>query len=109
MGSFAMKPASIFFGSIFGFLLFMMNFVIIFTTTDNYTPGIIIGIGLFALVYIGFIIKIIREPVTNLKKLTKEDIEDHEYKRVVISKLYSSRGSEESSDEDDQQPDEERH
>ena len=39
------------------------------------------------MIYLGFIIHAIREPVTELKKMTKEEMEDHEYERVLVEDL----------------------
>ena len=40
---------------------------------------------LFGIVYLAFIGISIVAPVSELKKLTKEEIDDHEYDKIVIS------------------------
>ncbi len=63
-----------------------MNFVIILSDSDglfdNWTLLCAIIIG--STIYIGFIISAIMEPVSTLKKMTKEEMEDHEYERINV-------------------------
>ena len=48
---------------------------------------ILLGVIAASMIYLGFIIHAIREPVTELKKMTKEEMEDHEYERVLVEDL----------------------
>ena len=61
-----------------GTLLFLLNFFIIFDGSD--LPWFVyLVIGIVACVYIALIFKAIREPVGPLTKMTKEELNDHEY------------------------------
>lgn len=90
MGSFALPWQYIMFAATFGFLLFSMNFVILFSEfgeTLKENPLILLGVIAASTIYLCFIVHAIREPVTELKKMTKEEMEDHEYERVEVEDL----------------------
>lgn len=89
MGDFAMPKWQIYFASTFGIFLFTMNFVIIFMEAqfDNWKP--VAAIVLVSIIYIAFIVQSILEPLTNLKRMTKAELEDHEYERIIIDDDFS--------------------
>ena len=84
MGDFKISKASTIFATLFGFILFLMNFVIVFAEGQLEDPLQISGVVLGAIIYVGFIVTVIREPTKPLKKLTQKELDDHEYDRVVI-------------------------
>jgi hypothetical protein len=47
------------------------------------------AIVLVSIIYIAFIVQSILEPLTNLKKMTKAELEDHEYERIIIDDDFS--------------------
>ena len=49
-----------------------------------------VTIGLVSIIYIGFIISSIMEPLSNLKKMTKAELEDHEYERIIVDDFSES-------------------
>ena len=63
-----------------------MNFMIILSDQgelfDNW--GLLFAIVIGSTIYIGFIVCAIMEPVNTLKKMTKEEAEDHEYERINV-------------------------
>lgn len=80
MKEFALPKCQTYFASAFGFMLFVFNFVVVFqdpgsTFSDPVTCVLVIVVGLF---YLGFIGISIVAPVSDLKKLTKEELEDLE-------------------------------
>jgi Mn2+/Fe2+ NRAMP family transporter len=83
MGPFKMSKAATVFATAFGIFLFLMNFVLLFNGTDFNTTEIIL-IVLVAIVYISFCLSVVMEPVKPLKKMTREEYEDHEFDRVII-------------------------
>lgn len=88
MGQFALPKKYILTAGGFGFLLFSMNFVILFSEfgeTLKANPLIFVGVLAGSLIYLGFIIKVITEPVTQLKQMSKEEMDDHEYERINVS------------------------
>ena len=89
MGDFALPKWQIYFASTFGVFLFTMNFVIIFMEAqfDDWKP--VAAIVLVSIIYIAFIVQSILEPLTNLKKMTKAELEDHEYERIIIDDDFS--------------------
>lgn len=66
-----------------------MNFVIIFMEAqfEDWKP--VAAIVLVSIIYIAFIVQSILEPLTNLKKMTKAELEDHEYERIIIDDDFS--------------------
>lgn len=84
MGEFALPKWAMAFASTFGVLLFTMNFVIIFMEAELNDWRLIAFIVVMSLIYIAFIIQTIMEPLSELKKLTKAELEDHEYERIII-------------------------
>ena len=93
MGEFALGRHHQLFASIFGVILIILNFVQIFLDSDLGTKEFII-IGFIALLYIYFIIHIIKQPVSKIT--IDEDKSDSDYKRVQISEDSSDRSSSES-------------
>jgi natural resistance-associated macrophage protein 2 len=95
MGQFALPQWQIIFASTFGFLLFSMNFVIIFMESnfDSWVP--VAAIVVVSIIYVGFILQSIMEPLSKLKRMTKAEMEDHEYDRIIIdddlSESYDTR------------------
>jgi hypothetical protein len=89
MGDFVLPKWQIYFASTFGVFLFGMNFVIIFIEADFEDWKPIAVIVLVSIVYIGFIVQSIIEPLSPLKKMTKAEIEDHEYERIIIDNDFS--------------------
>ena len=89
MGDFALPKWQIYFASTFGVFLFTMNFVIIFMEAqfDDWKP--VAAIVLVSIIYIAFIVQSILEPLTNLKRMTKAELEDHEYERIIIDDDFS--------------------
>ncbi len=79
MGEFVLPKWQIYFASAFGVFLFTMNFVIIFLESefDNWKP--VVGLAIMSIIYIAFIVQSILEPLSPLKKMTKAEMEDHEY------------------------------
>ena len=89
MGQFAISKTSTYFASGFGVVLFLMNFVIIFYESDLTQVWIILVIVVLSVIYISFIVVVILEPTKPLKRITKEELEDHEFDRVVIDDDFS--------------------
>ena len=84
MGDFAISLPWTIFASIFGFGLFVMNFVIIFlenSFTHTWQYFIVI---VFAVIYSCLILNAILEKTSPLKQITDKDMEDHEYERIEI-------------------------
>lgn len=76
------------FAIICGIILFLMNFVIILidNTIENWWGYFIIGfVGLIYIIFIGMAII---EPVKDLKPISREELEDHEYKRLQVDGFY---------------------
>ena len=84
MNDFAVPKWQIWFASTFGVFLFTMNFVIIFTETNMDDWRFVLIVVIVSIIYIAFIIASIIEPLTTLKKMTKAELEDHEYDRIII-------------------------
>lgn len=72
------------FASIFGIFLFTLNFVQIFDGAKDMSDWIYVPIFMVGAVYISFIIITIKEPLSPLRRITKEELEDHEYDRIEI-------------------------
>jgi len=67
MGQFVMPKRQIIFATCFGFFLFSMNFVILFSEfgeTLHENPLLLLGVIAASLIYLGFILVAIREPVS---------------------------------------------
>lgn len=84
MGDFAVPKWQIYFASTFGVFLFTMNFVIIFMESQFNDWKPVLGIVVISIIYIAFIVQSILEPLSPLKKMTKAEMEDHEYERIII-------------------------
>mmetsp|Transcript_2304 Transcript_2304/g.3942 ORF Transcript_2304/g.3942 Transcript_2304/m.3942 type:complete len:208 (-) Transcript_2304:123-746(-) len=84
MGQFKMSRLSTVFASIFGVVLFLMNFVIIYMGSDGFSLTAMSIIGVVSVVYVIFNIIVIVEPIKKLKKISKEELEDKEFKRVSV-------------------------
>lgn len=85
MGDFAIKGWAWYFASLFGVCLFSFNFVVLFTDVPGNLPWwnyLLIGIAV--ILYMGFLMKAMCEPVGDLKPITKEEEDDHEYDRILI-------------------------
>ena len=90
MGIFALPKWEIWFASIFGILLFSMNFIIIFMEADFDSWRPIALICIISIIYLSFIISTVMEPLKDLKKMTKAEMEDHEYERIIIEDEFSN-------------------
>jgi hypothetical protein len=101
MKEFVVPKYQIAFASIFGLLLFTMNFVIIFSNSDEALKNpIFLGlIILGSMIYISFILTVIREPVKPLREMTQEEIEENEYDRVSVEDDFVTETSTFSSDD----------
>ena len=66
-----------------------MNFVIIFMEAQFTDWRPVAVVVLISIIYIAFIVQSIMEPLTPLKKMTKEELEDHEYERIIIDEDFS--------------------
>lgn len=66
-----------------------MNFVIIFMEAkfNDWKPVFVVVC--VSIIYIAFIVQSILEPLTKLKKMTKAELEDHEYERIIIDDDFS--------------------
>ena len=89
MGDFVLPKWQIYFASTFGVFLFTMNFVIIFLEAkfEDWRPVLLIVA--VSIIYIAFIVQSILEPLSPLKKMTKAEMEDHEYDRIIIDDDFS--------------------
>jgi len=80
MKEFAIGRFQFWIATAFGTALFLMNFYIIFADAQfsNWQTwaGVIIG----CVIYVGLILIVIIEPVYPLREMTKEEMDDHEYK-----------------------------
>ena len=83
MGDFAVSKGQIIFSTFFGVFLFLMNFVVVFTDF-TWDWEHIVPTALLTVIYLVLIAVTIFEPTTDLKEMTKEEIEDHEYERVDV-------------------------
>ena len=101
MGEFVVPKYQIAFASAFGFLLFIMNFVMIFSTSATIlkNPIILVSIIVVSTVYIGLIITVIFEQIKPLRKLTQKEMEDHEYDRISVEDDFINETSPPISDE----------
>ena len=81
MASFAVPRGQIIFASVFGFFLFVLNFFVIFQDANSVFDQWwkIALVSSLSIIYVVLIGKCIIEPVQFLKRLTKEELEDHEY------------------------------
>ena len=84
MGVFAISRANFYFSSFLGLLLFLMNFVIIFTENKVETWRQLLMICVGIVVYVSLIVMAIREPVSPLKPISEQDLDDDEYKKVIV-------------------------
>lgn len=90
MGDFSLSLPWTIFASVFGFALFIMNFVIIFlenTFTATWQYFIVI---IFAVVYCCLILNAILEKTSPLAPITEKDMEDHEYERIEIPDYHTN-------------------
>mmetsp|Transcript_35198 Transcript_35198/g.53941 ORF Transcript_35198/g.53941 Transcript_35198/m.53941 type:complete len:100 (-) Transcript_35198:22-321(-) len=83
MGTHKLSQFWMVFATMVGVMLFLLNFSILFSNT-TFTRYIALPVAFISFVYVMFIVVVILEPVKPLKEITKEEIEDHEYKRVII-------------------------
>lgn len=83
MGPFALPKWQIVIASIFGVLLFFMNFFILLQG-ENIEWYLILILVIVSLIYVYMIIKAIIEPSSELLKMTKEEMDDHEYDQVKV-------------------------
>ena len=83
LGEFALPKHYQWIGSIFGVIVIMLNFIQIFLDSDLCTLSIIIT-GIIFAVYLWFILRIMRQPVSRLKKITKDANQNESYERIVI-------------------------
>ena len=85
MGDFAVKGCSWYFATLFGFCLFSFNFVVLFQDVSGTLPWwqyFLIGAAI--VLYLAFLVKVVLEPVHDLKALTRAEEDDHEYDRIII-------------------------
>jgi hypothetical protein len=87
MGIFKLNSSTTVIASFFGFLLFAMNFVVIFIDGQFDSPFKIVITAILSICYLTFIAIVIIEPIKPLRKQTREELEDHEYERVVIEEV----------------------
>ena len=80
MGDFALSKCHIGFASAAGALPFASNIAQLFSTLT--LP--IIPVVIVTIIYLTLIITAICEPLSPLKRITKEEMEDHEYERVTV-------------------------
>lgn len=93
MGEFVVPKKQIMFAATFGTLLFSMNFVVIFTQYGEFlrnNPVLLVLVVATSVVYLTLIYIAIKEPVSQLKQQTKEEIENQEYDRVLVDDLNNS-------------------
>ena len=84
MAEFTLTGFPLLFAVVFGIALFSMNFSLLFVdgTDLDFWQWLLIGISI--LIYFWVLYKTIREPISDLVPLTREELEDHEYDRIVI-------------------------
>ena len=85
MKEFSINGFPFLFAAFFGIGLFSMNFALIFlddTSGVEWYSWLIIAVLIIA--YVLILYKLIREPISELIPLTKEEIEDHEYEQIVV-------------------------
>ena len=84
MQEFTASKCQVNFAAAFGFFLFIMNFVVISYDLKLVKWTQIVMVITAAVAYTGLIILVIIEPTKPLRKMTKEEMEDHEYDRLEI-------------------------
>tara|TARA_B110000305_G_C18904199_1_gene387760 strand:- start:82 stop:441 length:360 start_codon:yes stop_codon:yes gene_type:complete len=84
MGDFAVSKGQIIFSTFFGVCLFLMNFVVVFTDF-SWDWQHVVPTAILIVVYLALIIIAIIEPTSELKEMTREEQEDHEYERVQVA------------------------
>lgn len=84
MGVFAVSTCSTWFATILGVMLFLFNFVVVFMSIEEIVWWQIVAILLFGLVYLALIAMAIKEPSKNLKPMTEEELNDHEYETLIV-------------------------
>ena len=84
MGDFALSKYHIWFASGFGTFMFFSNFIQIFGTLELTQFYVFVPVMFLTIVYLSLIITAIQEPLSPLKKITKEELEDHEYDKIII-------------------------
>ena len=97
MSEFTISSCQIKFASIFGFLLFSMNFIIMSLEMANKDANTIICAIAAACLYVGLIINVLMEPTKKLRPLTKQEEEELEYSRVLVEDSDTSRKSQDNS------------
>lgn len=81
MGVFAINKYNAIFAIFFGTFLFGLNFRVVFTELED---NINWWHALLFLIYIALIIKVVIEPVGELKEMTPEELDDHEYEKLDV-------------------------
>ena len=94
LGDFALPKWSYWFAVVFGFCLYVMNFVLLFEDTSHWTWATWVVVIIACILYMALQVKAIMEPVSPLVALTKEEMEDHEYEQVLIQDTNSMIDSE---------------
>ena len=84
MGEFAISRCSTIFASCLGVALFLMNFVIIFTSEDEIQWWAILLIAVGSFIYLVLITLAIREPIKRLQDISILELNDHEYERINV-------------------------
>jgi Mn2+/Fe2+ NRAMP family transporter len=81
MKDFALPKWQVYFAWAFGIFLFVLNFYVVFSNSDTifHNVWLFISIVVGAAVYLTFIVLAIKAPVYPLKKLTEEELKDHDY------------------------------
>ena len=84
MKEFAIGRGTVIFASIFGVLLFLMNFVLLFVGSkiDNWWTILIIVV--ITIIYLYLIFRAIFEKTKPLPEITHEELEEAEYDRVDV-------------------------
>jgi Mn2+/Fe2+ NRAMP family transporter len=86
MKEFTLPKWQVYFASAIGIFLFFLNFYVIFegfgSIFEEFWSCLLIVTTLA--LYLAFIIMTIRSPVKPLKQLTKEELADHDYEKILI-------------------------
>jgi natural resistance-associated macrophage protein len=89
MGQFRISRRKTIFASLFGLLLFSMNFVIIFGKIEFSSWWVILTAITVTLFYLAFILTVIAEPTKTLQPITIEELADQEYEKVEIEDQFT--------------------
>lgn len=89
MGQFRISRRKTIFASLFGLLLFSMNFVIIFGKIEFSSWWVILTAITVTLFYLVFILTVIAEPTKTLQPITIEELADQEYEKVEIEDQFT--------------------